>query len=110
MILITDSVKALDRDEHDEDQIKGGVYRLRDGTIAGSQLTMIDSVRNAVRRLGIDLKDAIRFASLNPARLLGLDAQKGSISKGKDADIVIFDKDFNVKMTIVRGRIVYRKA
>ncbi|MBU0895234.1 MAG: amidohydrolase family protein, partial [Candidatus Omnitrophica bacterium] len=79
------------------------------GTIAGSNLTMIGAVKNAVRACGVALADAVAFATINPARLLGVDARKGSIAKEKDADIVIFDKDFDVKMTIVRGKIAYRK-
>jgi len=105
IILMTDSVRA----EAGGDKVKGGVYRLRNGTIAGSNLTMIGAVKNAVRACGVALADAVAFATINPARLLGVDARKGSIAKEKDADIVIFDKDFDVKMTIVRGKIAYRK-
>ena len=105
LILITDSVRA----EAPGRRTGGGVYRLRDGTIAGSCLTMIEAVKNAVRSCGARLKDAVAFATINPARLLGVDAFKGSVARGKDADIVIFDKNFDVKMTIVRGRIAYRK-
>jgi len=103
VILITDSVRAEFRTPN------SGVYRLKDGTIAGSSLTMIGAVKNAVSILGVRLNDAVAFASINPARLLGVDASKGSIEKGKDADIIIFDKDFDVKMTMVRGKIIYRK-
>lgn len=105
IVLITDSVKA----EAGGSKFGGGVYRIRDGTIAGSSLTMIGAVKNAVRACGVALTDAVAFATINPAKLLGVDARKGSITKGKDADIVIFDKDFDVKMTIVRGKIAYRK-
>ncbi len=105
MILITDSVRAEMRGR----KAVGGVYRLRDGTMAGSDLTMIDAIKNAVRFCGVDIRDAVAFATINPARLLGVDARKGAISRGKDADLVIFDKNFDVKVTIVRGRIVYQK-
>jgi len=105
IILITDSVRA----EQYGCKPKGGVYRLKDGTIAGSCLTMIKAIKNAVQSCGVELKDAVAFAAINPARLLGIDAVKGSIAPGKDADITIFDKDFDVKMTIVRGRIAYLK-
>ena len=105
LILITDSVRAEVRGS----RTSGGVYRLRDGTIAGSNLTMIEAVKNAVTYCGVNLTDAVRFATLNPAKLLGVSAFKGSIARGKDADIVMFDKNFNVKMTIMRGKIVYQK-
>lgn len=105
IILITDSVRA----EIGSAKTEGGVYRLKDGTIAGSCLTMIGGVKNAVRRCGVSLIDAVRFASANPARVLGISRRKGAIAVGQDADIVIFDKDFDVKMTIARGNIMYRK-
>lgn len=105
LILITDSVKA----EMSVSDAADGVYRLKNGTIAGSSLTMIGAVKNAVRCCGSGLSDAVRYATANPARLLGIDKDKGMIAKAKDADIVIFDKDFDVKMTIARGKILYRK-
>lgn len=104
LILITDSVRA----EMRPSKISGGVYRLKDGTVAGSCLTMIEAVKNAVRSCGTGIKDAVAFGTINPARFLGVDAFKGSIARGKDADIVIFDKNFDVKMTITRGKIAYR--
>lgn len=106
VILITDSIKACLSDGTEK---KSGVYKFKNGTIAGSSLTMIKAVRNAVNVCGISLVDAVRLASLNPARLLGVETGKGSIEPGKDADVVIFDKDFDVKMTLVCGDIVYRK-
>lgn len=105
LILITDSVRA----EMPGCRVKGGVYRLKDGTIAGSRLTMIGAVKNTVRHCGASIDEAVRYASLNPAKLLGLDGRKGSVAKGKDADLVIFDKDFNVKMTMAHGNIIYIK-
>jgi N-acetylglucosamine-6-phosphate deacetylase len=71
---------------------------------------MIKAVKNAVEHCGVDVADAVNFASLNPARLLGVSERIGSIEATKDADIVIFDRDFNVKMTMVRGKIVYQRG
>lgn len=105
IIAVTDSVAAQ---PHKAKKI-GGVYKLPDGTIAGSALTMIDAVRNLVRLHGLSVAEAVGLAASNPARLLGIAGRKGSIQAGKDADLVIFNKDFDVKMTIVRGTIVHRK-
>lgn len=105
VILVTDSVRAESKGRRRQ----GGAYRLPNGTIAGSGLTMMEAVKNIVIECGISLHDAVRFATVNPARLLGVGSAKGTIARGKDADIVIFDKEYDVKMTIVRGRIVYRK-
>ena len=96
IILITDSVRNT---------IKSGVYRLKDGTIAGSALTMIKAVENAVKAGGLSLVNAVRLATLNPARFLGVDSRKGALEAGKDADIVIFDRKFKVKVVIIRGKI-----
>lgn len=92
IILITDSVRAKSS-----------------GHLVGSILTMIKAVENVVTCCGVDIVDAVNMASLNPARLFGVVHKKGTIAPGKDADIVVFDKNFDVKMTMIRGRIVYSK-
>jgi N-acetylglucosamine-6-phosphate deacetylase len=61
-----------------------------------------------VNLAGVSLLDAVKMATLTPARILKIDDVKGSIDKGKDADIVVFDEDINVRMTIVEGKLVYQ--
>jgi N-acetylglucosamine-6-phosphate deacetylase len=86
-----------------------GVAWLPDRTaFAGSVATANLLVRNMVDLAGVNLQDAVKMATLTPARILRIDNVKGSIDKGKDADIVIFDDDINVRMTIVEGEVVYR--
>jgi N-acetylglucosamine-6-phosphate deacetylase len=106
VILSTDSIRF-------EDSIKaaqaGSLYRLKGGRIAGSNLTMNVALRNAIRYGNLSLKDAVSLATINPARILGIDNKKGSLEAGKDADIVVANKDFKVVMTICEGRIVYIK-
>lgn len=104
-ILTTDSIRAQGRPGAREID---GIYRLKDGTIAGSALTMIGAVGNAVKDCGMDLIAAVKMATANPAKLLGLEKRKGMIAAGMDADLVIFDGDFKVKATIINGEIVYR--
>ncbi len=53
------------------------------------------------------MPEAVRMASLTPSRMIGMEAQLGSIEKGKMADIVLFDDDFKVLKTIVGGKPVY---
>jgi N-acetylglucosamine-6-phosphate deacetylase len=77
------------------------------GSMAGSSLTMIEAVRNMVNLAGMPLVEAIRMASLNPARVLGKENIKGALAPGMDADLVLLDKDLNVKLTMVSGEIVY---
>lgn len=106
LILVTDSVAAERRRGVSKSR---GAFRFRDGRLAGSCLTMIRAVENAVVSCGLDLPCAIRLATLNPARLFGVDGFKGSIEEGKDADLVVFDKKFDIKMVAVRGKIMFRK-
>jgi len=86
-----------------------GIARLSNGTLAGSTLTMNRAVKNFMKFTGCSLPEAVRCATLNPARLLGIDERKGSLGVGKDADLVIFDNDFNVHYTILDGKIVYAR-
>ncbi len=104
--LVTDSI------EHQGwDVIKRhGAYYRRDGTLAGSSLTMMQAVRNAVRLGGVSLSDAVRMASEVPARLLGLQRSRGALEVGKRADLVTFNEQFQVLMTIVNGKIVYQRG
>ena len=88
---------------------KEGVLRsLETGSIAGSAMTFNQDVRNMVTLVGIPLPWAIQMASLNPARAVGLDAYKGSLEVGKDADLIVIDEDITVYLTMVRGQVVYR--
>ncbi|MFA5094754.1 MAG: N-acetylglucosamine-6-phosphate deacetylase [Candidatus Omnitrophota bacterium] len=106
LILITDSLRD---DETFPAKWDGKVYRLKDGTIAGSGLTMIDAVKNATVFGGIPVHEAVRMASENPARMLGL-KKKGRLKPGFDADITVFDSKYDVWLTMVGGRIVYKRC
>ncbi|HDY7741552.1 TPA: N-acetylglucosamine-6-phosphate deacetylase [Vibrio vulnificus] len=74
------------------------------GTLGGSALTMIEAVQNTVEHVGIALDEALRMATLYPAKAIGVDAQLGRIKKGYIANLTIFDRDFNVKATVVNGQ------
>lgn len=86
---------------------KGVVGRLSDGTVAGSVLRLNKGVWNVYKNSQIPLWECVNCASLNPATVIGLEKSKGSIELGKDADIIITDKEFNVKKTIIGGTIRY---
>ncbi len=83
--------------------VQGPLCTLEDGTIAGSILTMDGAVRNAMSFAGVSLVDAVRIASLVPARVAGCAAQKGSLEVGKDADVALFDASYRCLATWVRG-------
>jgi N-acetylglucosamine-6-phosphate deacetylase len=83
------------------------VCRLEDGTVAGSVLPLNRGVWNVYTNSDIPLNECVNGASLNPATAIGLEKTKGSLEVGKDADIFIADKEFNVKKTIIGGEIRY---
>ena len=86
---------------------KNDLCRLEDGTIAGSVLKLNKGVWNVYTNSKIPLHECVNCASLNPATTLGIQDKKGSIKEGKDADFVILDNEFNVKKTIIGGKIKY---
>ena len=85
----------------------GDTVRLANGDLAGSVMTMDIAVKNISRHTGCTLGQAIQMASHNPAKVMGLSHRKGEIKAGMDADIIIFDKDINIKMAMVEGSLEY---
>ncbi|HZZ90269.1 MAG TPA: N-acetylglucosamine-6-phosphate deacetylase [Caulobacteraceae bacterium] len=83
--------------------VRDGACFDADGTLAGSALDMAGAVRNAVRLLGLDLADASRMASRNPAEFLGLDHELGRIARGCYADLVLLDDELQVLETWIHG-------
>jgi N-acetylglucosamine-6-phosphate deacetylase len=75
------------------------------GTLGGSALTMIEAVKNAVEYVGIALDEALRMATLYPAKAIGVDKQLGTITENKIANLVIFDRDFSNVKTVVNGEM-----
>jgi len=115
IVLITDAMRAAGLKEGTYDLggqeviVTKRQARLKDGTLAGSVLTMDKAVKNMVSKVGVPLPKAIQMASFNPARSIGIDDKKGSLEPGKDADIVILNKNLETELTIVAGKIVYRR-
>ena len=90
--------------------IEDGVAKLPDrSAFAGSVATADRLVRNIIRYAGQSVADAVRMMTSTPAEIMGVADRKGSLIKGKDADIVIFDEEVNIHYTLVGGRIVYAK-
>lgn len=86
--------------------IEDGRTRNARGSIAGSVITMLDAVRMMLL-LGASECEVARMASLNPARLVGVDNECGSIEEGKRADFVAMDDRQNIRMLVVRGQLVF---
>lgn len=88
--------------------VEDGVAKLLDkSAFAGSVATADRLVRTMVQIAGCSMPDAIRMITENPAKVMGISDKKGSLVAGMDADVVIFDKNINIKNTIIGGRIVY---
>lgn len=87
--------------------IEDGVCKLSDrSALAGSIATMDRLVRTMVQKADIPLADAVRMASETPARVMGVYDRKGSLQRGKDADVVILDRDLNVRAVWAMGKLV----
>lgn len=86
-----------------------GTSRLEDGTISGSSARMIDMVKNLHTKMDQPIELAINAATINPARMFGIDSTKGIIKQGYDADIVVMDNDFKVLTTYVLGEVVFEE-
>lgn len=90
--------------------VEDGVAKLLDRTaFAGSVATANRLIQTMTQIAEIPLIDVIKMITINPAHMLNVHEQKGSLEAGKDADIVIFDKDINILMTIIAGEVIYKK-
>jgi N-acetylglucosamine-6-phosphate deacetylase len=115
VLLVTDAMRATCLGDG-EYELGGQIVEviakkalLRDGTLAGSTLRMLQSVKNMVQFSKCTLAEAIRMASYNPAKALGVLSRKGSIEIGKDADLVVLNADLKVQMTMREGREIFGK-
>jgi N-acetylglucosamine-6-phosphate deacetylase len=108
LALISDAIAATGKGDGDYQiwgetiSVKNGRTANAAGSIAGSVITMLDAVR-MMRSLGFSYVNLAQLASTNPARLLGLHHDCGSITVGKRADLVALDSDGNVRLTIIAG-------
>lgn len=110
--LVTDSMRCCGIDAEVSSiggvpcKIKNGVACLMDeSAFAGSIATTDRLVRFCVKEVGLDICDAVKMITVNPAKVMKLN-NKGKIACGYDADIVIFDDDINIKKVIVAGKII----
>jgi len=102
LFLITDAVTAATEGNYPH-QLQDDRYVMPDGTLSGSALTMLKAVKNCVNYANIGLPEAVNMASLYPAQLAALKT-KGKVEAGYDADLIIFDAEFNSGFTIYKGK------
>jgi N-acetylglucosamine-6-phosphate deacetylase len=101
LFLITDAVAEALIGEY-KHIYKNDRYDLPDGTLSGSALTMVQSVKNAVNHVGIPMEEALRMASTYPAAML-TERKLGLIAQGYEADLVVLDEALNVLQVIPAG-------
>ena len=85
-------------------EVTGGICRASGGVLAGSTLTLDAALRNFSRFTGLAYSKCLPCATLNPAKLLGLEKKKGKIAPGADADLVVLDASHSVVETFVGGQ------
>lgn len=108
--MISDSMRATGMPEGEytlggqKVWVKENVATLEDGTIAGGICNLYQCFKKAVLEMNIPLKDAIWSCTQTPAKALGIEDKVGSIEEGKNADLLILDKNLNIKYVIKNGR------
>jgi len=109
LVLVTDAMPTVGSDQTTFTlggrtiHVENGRIAAEDGTLAGSNLNMAAAVGNAVRMLQVDLPAAVRMASLNPARALGLEGTTGAIRPGLRADLALLDSEGRTVRTWIAG-------
>ena len=116
LMLVTDATAPVNADIDQFDFVGTSVYYKegkcigKDGTLGGSALTMIDAIKNSVHHVGIELVEAVRMATLYPARAIAVDHKLGSIGLGKIANLTVFNDNYKVTATIVNGVLLYQSS
>lgn len=113
IVLITDSISASGMGEGKYQLGSQEVYvdkqhaTLKNGTLAGSILTLNKAIKNFYEYSGAGLNEVVNMATLNPAKILNIHHMTGSIEEGKLADFVLVDHEFNVLKTIIGGEVQF---
>jgi len=109
LVFISDSMRACGMPDGEYELggqavfVKGPVATLKDGTLAGSATCLMGCVRKAYE-FGIPFENAVKCASLNPARAIGEDGTRGSLEAGKIADVVVVNDDLSVENVFIKGK------
>ncbi|MEI3605356.1 N-acetylglucosamine-6-phosphate deacetylase [Pseudogracilibacillus sp. SE30717A] len=115
LLLISDAIRAKSLPDGAYElggqpvTVLNGRATLEDGTLAGSILKMDEAAKNMLKLDGVTIRDIIKMSAENPAKQINIFDQKGSITVGKDADILLLDEKLAIKYTICRGIIAYEE-
>lgn len=108
IVLVSDSMRAAGMEDGEYTlgdqivQVQGSLATLADGTLAGSVMNLYDCMRTAIR-MGVPREDAVRAATYNPAVIIGIAGEYGALRAGNRADILITDREFELKEVIKSG-------
>lgn len=114
IVLISDSIRGAGLEDGVYDfggqtmTVEKGIATLKGGTLAGSTATLLHCVKKAVE-FGLPLHDAVKMATINPARVIGVDQTIGSIEQGKHADLIIVNDKLEIFYTILQGKIISKQ-
>ena len=109
-VIVSDSMCAAGHKDGEYDlggqtvYVRDGKALLADGTIAASTSNMYDELKNVIS-YGVPMKQAVKSATINPAKSIRVDDVTGSIKTGKLADLLVLDDELNIKLVMVRGQI-----
>lgn len=115
VLLITDAMMACSMPDGmyslggQDVVVKNGAARLKDGTLAGSILTLDKAVKNVYNNSNYDLFEVVKMATYNAAKHCKVENKKGLIKESYDADLLLFDKDIDIKHVIINGKLNYSK-
>lgn len=114
VVLISDSMMACGLEDGQytlggqDVTVKGNLATLTElGNIAGSVTNLMACMKRAVKEMRISLESAVKCATMNPAKAIGIFDKYGSLVPGKQADVVVLDKDLEIKYVMKAGKVVY---
>lgn len=115
IILVSDAMRAAGLEDGEYDlggqkvYVKDKLPRLQSGSIAGSTLNLQRAVYNMINYLQVPINEAVKMASLNPAKAINMDKDLGSIEVEKKADFILFDKNIDIRKVFIGGKLSWKK-
>ncbi|MBB2150938.1 N-acetylglucosamine-6-phosphate deacetylase [Pedobacter gandavensis] len=102
LFLITDAVTACGIGPY-QHELRGDKFVTADGTLSGSNITLLQAVQNCVKHCDIPAGEAFKLASKNPALLMGILTEKGTLDVGSDADLLFLSSELDLNKVFVKG-------
>lgn len=103
IVLISDSFVSNEKPHPDFAHVTDLSFDAN-GSLCGSKLTLDVVIKNVIKHTGVTLAEAFRMTSYNPAKVIGMDSEIGTVEAGKTANLVVLDKDLNLEKVILKGK------